>query len=107
MLFNRVNDLRKEKLFNQAIITLLEACCNGVYQNYTLHTGPGLKKQEMLRIFEYYYTTKDKGMGLGLPISYMIMKDHGGDIQVRSEEGKGAHFVVALPLKPRGDKKDE
>lgn len=70
-------------------------------------TGPGLKKQEMLRIFEYYYTTKDKGMGLGLPISYMIMKDHGGDIQVISEEGKGAHFVVALPLKPRGDKKDE
>jgi signal transduction histidine kinase len=70
-------------------------------------TGPGLKKQDALRIFEYYYTTKDKGMGLGLPISYMIVKDHGGDIQVTSEEGKGAHFVVTLPLKPRGDKKDE
>jgi signal transduction histidine kinase len=70
-------------------------------------TGPGLKKQDMLKIFEYYYTTKDKGMGLGLPISYMIMKDHGGDIQVISEEGRGAHFVVSLPLKQQeGDKKD-
>lgn len=69
-------------------------------------TGPGLKKQDMLKIFEYYYTTKDKGMGLGLPISYMILKDHGGDIQVMSEEGKGAHFVVILPLKPEGERKD-
>ena len=60
----------------------------------------------MLKIFEYYYTTKDKGMGLGLPISYMIVKDHGGDIQVMGEEGKGAHFVVVLPLKPQGEKKD-
>lgn len=69
-------------------------------------TGPGLKKQDLLKVFEYYYTTKDKGMGLGLPISFMIIKDHGGDIQVTSEEGKGAHFVVILPLKPQGDKED-
>lgn len=69
-------------------------------------TGPGLKRQDLLKAFEYYYTTKDKGMGLGLPISYMIIKDHGGDIQVTSEEGKGAHFVVILPLKPQGDRED-
>lgn len=80
-------------------------------QNPTLRvhvkdSGPGLKRQDMLKIFEYYYTTKDKGMGLGLPISYMIVKDHGGDIQVMGEEGKGAHFVVVLPLKPQGEKKD-
>jgi signal transduction histidine kinase len=61
-------------------------------------TGPGIRKDHLLRIFEYYYTTKDKGMGLGLPISYMIVKDHGGDIQVRSEEGKGSVFTITLPL---------
>jgi len=61
-------------------------------------SGPGIKSENLHTIFEYYYTTKGKGMGLGLPISYMIVKDHGGDIKVVSEEGKGATFVVTLPL---------
>ena len=39
MLFNKLNQLRKEKLYNQAILTLLEACCNGSYQDYTLTLG--------------------------------------------------------------------
>jgi signal transduction histidine kinase len=38
-------------------------------------------------------------MGLGLPLSYMIVKDHGGDLQVLSEEGKGTTFVITLPSK--------
>jgi signal transduction histidine kinase len=63
-------------------------------------TGPGIKKEALSKIFEYHYTTKDKGMGLGIPISFTIVKDHGGDIQVTSEEGKGATFVVVLPIKP-------
>jgi len=62
-------------------------------------TGPGIKKEALSKIFEYHYTTKDKGMGLGLPISFTIIKDHGGDIHVTSEEGKGATFMIALPMK--------
>jgi len=62
-------------------------------------TGPGIEKTDLSKIFEYYYTTKDKGMGLGLPISYMIVKDHGGDIQVLSEKGKGSTFVISLPAR--------
>lgn len=62
-------------------------------------SGPGIEKTDLSKIFEYYYTTKDKGMGLGLPISYMIVKDHGGDIQVLSEKGKGSTFIVTLPVK--------
>ncbi|HVN96829.1 MAG TPA: HAMP domain-containing sensor histidine kinase [Syntrophorhabdaceae bacterium] len=68
----------------------------------TIHikdSGPGIKEEELHRIFEYYYTTKDKGMGVGLPISYMIVKDHGGEIRVISDEGHGATFVVTLPVK--------
>jgi len=42
VLFNKLNQLRKEKLYNQAILTLLEACCNGSYQDYTLTTGSPL-----------------------------------------------------------------
>jgi signal transduction histidine kinase len=62
-------------------------------------TGPGVRKEDLSRIFEYHYTTKDKGMGLGLPISYMIVKDHGGDIQAMSEEGKGTTFSIRLPMR--------
>ncbi len=61
-------------------------------------SGPGIREDELHRVFEYYYTTKDKGMGLGLPISYMIVKDHGGDIKVSSTEGEGVHFTIYLPL---------
>lgn len=61
-------------------------------------TGSGISEADMHSIFDYYYTTKDKGIGLGLPISYMIVKDHGGDIKVFSEKGKGTKFTISLPL---------
>jgi len=60
-------------------------------------SGPGISEEALARIFEYYYTTKDKGMGLGLPISYVIVKDHGGDIKVTSAAGQGTTFVIVLP----------
>ncbi len=61
-------------------------------------SGTGIDEEALTRVFEYYYTTKDKGMGLGLPISYMIVKDHGGDIKVSSTGGQGATFTIVLPL---------
>ncbi len=60
-------------------------------------SGAGIGEEAVSRIFEYYYTTKDKGMGLGLPISYMIVKDHGGDIKVSSAAGQGTTFTIVLP----------
>ena len=62
-------------------------------------SGTGIDEKSLSRIFEYYYTTKDKGMGLGLPISYMIIKDHGGDIKANSTIGQGTTFTIVLPLK--------
>jgi signal transduction histidine kinase len=64
-----------------------------------IDNGSGITEEHIHSIFDYYYTTKDKGMGLGLPISYMIVKDHGGDIKVTSEKGNGTRFVINLPLK--------
>jgi signal transduction histidine kinase len=70
-------------------------------------SGAGIKEEEKGRIFEYYFTTKDKGIGIGLPISYIIIKDHNGDIKVNSEEGKGTTFVITLPLKQPSKEKGD
>ena len=75
---------------------------DGAVDIYLKDTGPGIKEEELHKVFEYYYTTKDKGMGLGLPISYMIVKDHGGDIRIAREEGQGTTFIITLPFKQNG-----
>jgi signal transduction histidine kinase/HAMP domain-containing protein len=63
-------------------------------------TGHGIPSDVRSRIFEPFFSTKkEKGTGLGLSISYRIIQDHGGRIDVESEEGKGATFVIRLPVK--------
>jgi len=62
-------------------------------------TGTGISENIRDKIFEPFFTTKEvgKGMGLGLSILYGIVKDFEGDIQVQSEEGKGASFTITFP----------
>lgn len=65
-------------------------------------TGSGIDAAVLPRIFEPFYTTKEigKGTGLGLGISYAIVRQHGGDIRVETEKGSGTVFEVILPRKP-------
>ncbi len=62
--------------------------------------GHGMLPEVMERIFEPYYTTKEqgKGTGLGLSVTHGIVKNHGGDISVRSRPGEGAVFTIYLPV---------
>ncbi len=60
--------------------------------------GVGLSAEVMAHIFEPFYTTKSKGTGVGLSISYGLIEQHGGDIEVESIEGKGSCFTVKLPI---------
>ena len=64
-------------------------------------TGPGISPESIGRVFEPFFTTKPagKGTGLGLSVSYGIIKKHEGQITVKSEKGKGASFLIRLPLK--------
>ncbi|HLZ19352.1 MAG TPA: ATP-binding protein, partial [Smithellaceae bacterium] len=67
-------------------------------------TGRGIAREDLPKIFDPYFTTKDigkaKGMGLGLAICYSVIKKHNGYITVSSEEGEGAAFSVYLPARP-------
>ena len=64
-------------------------------------TGQGIPSDVIPRIFDPFFSTKDigKGTGLGLAISYGIIKDHGGDILVRSSPGEGTTFTLLLPTR--------
>jgi signal transduction histidine kinase/CheY-like chemotaxis protein len=61
--------------------------------------GPGIAAADQRRIFDAFFTTKRKeaGSGLGLAISREIVAQHGGELSVESEEGKGSRFIVKLP----------
>ncbi|MFH1029299.1 MAG: ATP-binding protein, partial [Pseudomonadota bacterium] len=61
--------------------------------------GPGISPEYREKLFTPFFSTKSGGTGLGLAISYGIVKDHGGEIRVASEVGKGATFIVLLPLR--------
>ena len=62
-------------------------------------TGVGIAPEHVERIFDPYFTTKEKGSGLGLATSYSIVKRHAGVIQVRSRVGHGTRFILYLPAK--------
>jgi len=63
-------------------------------------TGAGIGEAIRNRIFDPFFTTKPvgQGTGLGLAISYGIVQDHGGSIEVQSQEGVGSEFRVKIPL---------
>jgi len=67
-------------------------------QIYFHDSGAGLSSEEVTNLFEPFYTTKPDGTGLGLAISYGIVERHGGMIEVSSQPGQGATFVVKLPV---------
>jgi signal transduction histidine kinase len=60
-------------------------------------SGCGMTAEEMDKIFSPEYTTKEKGLGLGIPLASEIIRGHGGDIRVTSRKGEGTTFEVVLP----------
>jgi two-component system NtrC family sensor kinase len=61
-------------------------------------TGCGIAEDQLDDIFTPFFTTKDKGSGLGLSISHQIIREHGGTLGVESRLGEGSSFLVNLPI---------
>ena len=61
-------------------------------------SGPGIPQEALKEIFEPLYSTKDEGAGIGLSICKDIINTHGGEIAAESEKGKGAKFIIRLPV---------
>jgi len=82
-------------------VTISTAQVDGAIEIKVTDNGPGIPEKVRARIFEPFFTTKPtgSGTGLGLSMSYdIVTKGHGGTLDVTSEEGKGASFVVRLPI---------
>jgi len=87
---------------------LPQALPKGNYVEISINdNGIGIPKDYLSKIFDPYFTTKDKGSGLGLATSYSIIKNHGGLIDVKSELGIGSTFFVWLPATETVEEKTE
>jgi signal transduction histidine kinase len=60
-------------------------------------TGPGIPEAVRKKMFQLYFTTKSGGSGIGLAVAYRSLQLHGGDINVKTEEGRGTTFELVLP----------
>jgi hypothetical protein len=80
-------------------LTIRSAHTGGIIRISIQDTGTGITPENLPRIFDPFFTTKGakKGTGLGLSVSYGIVREHGGEIEVRSEPGKGTTFELVFP----------
>jgi signal transduction histidine kinase/ActR/RegA family two-component response regulator len=94
MVFNAVDAMPEG-----GTLTLSAAEADGCVEISVKDTGVGMKSETSARIFDPFFTTKGKaGMGLGLAVSYGIIRRHEGNIEVESEVGRGTAFRIRLPI---------
>ncbi len=67
-------------------------------------TGVGIPEELQGKIFEPYFTTRDTGSGLGLTVVYKVVKEHGGDLHMDSQVGRGTTFRISIPV-PQSERK--
>lgn len=103
-----------EKLVKQALLNIIKNAMNAMSGggHLAIHVfaesdnviliikddGEGISEENLNKIFEPYFTTKDFGSGLGLTLVYKIIKEHNGEIQLKSKLGIGTSFIIKLPV---------
>jgi hypothetical protein len=64
-------------------------------------SGVGISESNLPKIFEPYFTTRESGSGLGLTLVFKIIREHRGEVSVKSREGEGSAFIISLPVPQR------
>ncbi|MGA2238964.1 MAG: PAS domain S-box protein [Candidatus Bathyarchaeia archaeon] len=82
-------------------LTIASQKSNDNLQISFVDSGVGMKKEIVESLWSPLFTTKAKGMGLGLPVAKRFVEGHGGSIRVESQPGKGSTFTVTLPITPK------
>jgi signal transduction histidine kinase len=87
---------------NGGVLRITLSLSEGSVKLVIVDTGHGIAKQDLPKIFNPFFTTKEvgKGTGLGLTVVHGIVQEHGGSIEVDSEPGRGTSFTIILPLAP-------
>ncbi|WP_026043577.1 two-component system sensor histidine kinase NtrB [Treponema primitia] len=85
-------------------LTLKTEFLDGEIQILVSDTGIGIPDGNISKIFEPYFTTKETGSGLGLTLVFKIVREHRGEISVKSKEGEGTSFKITLPI-PQKERK--
>jgi nitrogen fixation/metabolism regulation signal transduction histidine kinase len=80
------------------ILTIRTGRDDGKFFLSVADTGVGVAQENLSKVFEPFYTTKDNGLGLGLATTKRIVEEHGGKIEIRSEGGTGSNVIISLPL---------
>ncbi|MBX5329244.1 PAS domain S-box protein [Candidatus Bathyarchaeota archaeon A05DMB-5] len=99
--FNNLITNAIDAMPNGGKLTITSRRTNGSAEFIFKDTGIGMTKETIEKIFTPFFTTKAKGMGLGLPICKRIVEAHGGKISVESTVGEGTTFTLTLPIEPR------
>jgi signal transduction histidine kinase len=88
-----------EEMTEGGILTIILEQEDDTVHIHVTDTGKGIPQEDLQRIFDPFYTTKNSGTGLGLSVVLRIVRTYNGKIEVKSELGKGTTFSVSLPLR--------
>jgi len=110
-----VDNEQINRVFSNVMLNALEAMSGGGRMHITTgiegqffvvkvqDTGKGIQEEDIIRIFDPFFSTKSSGIGLGLSMTYGIVVSHGGTIGVESEWKRGTVFTISLPRKKSGE----
>ena len=99
LVVNAVDAMREEKLRARRLtITVSEEAGSVLFS--VSDTGPGIPPDKAAKIFDALFSTKSRGLGMGLAISRSIVENHGGRLRLLPEAAGGAHFVFNIPIQP-------
>jgi signal transduction histidine kinase len=89
----------KDAMPSGGMLEVRSSANNGTVEVEVSDTGMGIQRENLARVFDPFFTTKatGRGTGLGLSVSYGIIKEHAGKVEVRSTPGKGTSFRLEFP----------